>query len=116
MKLLEIIIRPNRYYETKNRLKDAGFNAYTAKDVLGRGKKSGSFISNDDMNKPAVGIDFVAKKLIEIYVQDQDLDRIIDVIMKVNSKGCAGDGKIFVSDIEDAVRVRTGQRGLDAVM
>lgn len=116
MKLAEIIIRPSMYYETKEKLKENGFNAVTNKDVLGRGKKSGEFTVNDSSNAPAIGIEFVAKKLIEIYVFDEDLERLIDVVLKVNSNGCAGDGKIFISNVEEVIRVRTGQRGLDAIM
>lgn len=116
MKLFEIIIRPNMYYETKEKLVEAGFNAVTTKDVLGRGKKSGEYTVNDKSNNPAHGVDFVAKKLIEIYVRDEDADRLIDIVVKVNSKGCAGDGKIFISDVDDVIRVRTGQQGIDAIM
>ena len=116
MKQVTIIIRPNKYFKTKEKLIEAGFNAMTTKEVLGRGKKMGKFTTNDKNNMEAVGLEMIAKKLIEIYVRDEDVDDLIKAVLEVNSSNKHGDGKIFVSNADEVIRIRTNQKGEDAIM
>lgn len=116
MKEVTIIIRPNKYFKTKEKLIEAGFNAMTTKEILGRGKKVGQFTVNDGNDSVAIGMDLIAKKLIQIYVRAEDVDRLIKAVLEVNSTGTHGDGKIFVSSADEVVRIRTNQKGEDAIM
>lgn len=88
----------------------------TTKEILGRGKKVGQFTVNDGNDSVAIGMDFIAKKLIQIYVRAEDVDRLIKAVLEVNSTGTHGDGKIFVSSADEVVRIRTNQKGEDAIM
>jgi nitrogen regulatory protein PII 2 len=110
------VIRTNQYYATKKALSDAGFSSLMEKDVLGRGKKMQEFTYNDARGGTAAPMEIIAKKLLNIYVRDEDADRVIEVILSVNSTGRPGDGKIFVSPADEVYRIRTGQRGEDAIM
>jgi len=116
MKEVMIIIRPNMYFKTKEALVKAGFSAMVTKEVLGRGKKSVELCAQLSNREKAVGMDTIAKKLIEIVVRDEDVDSLVAAIMSVNSTGHAGDGKIFVSPVDDVRRIRTGERAEDAIM
>ena len=116
MKQVTIIIRPNMYFKTKEKLIEAGFNAMTTKEILGRGKKIGKFTTNDENNSDAVGLEMIAKKMIEIYVRNEDVDDLIKAILEVNSFNRHGDGKIFISNVDEVMRIRTNQKGEDAIM
>lgn len=119
MKQVYIFIRPNMYFKTKAALVENSFHSMSVKDVLGRGKGSGkcSFVAGNEeslvnyMDNP-----FIAKKMIEIFCRDEDVDRLISVVKKVNQTGNPGDGKVFVLEAEEIIRIRTGEKNDNALM
>lgn len=117
MKEAFIVIRPSRFFKTKDALVAAGFNALYTKEVLGRGKKRVVFTPQEgDDNAETIGIDFVAKRLLDLYVRDEDVDRLVKAVLEANSCGNPGDGKIFILPVENALRVRTGEQGEDVLV
>lgn len=112
MKKIEAIIREEKFHLIKIALEEKGFISMTVSDVIGRGKQRGVSL------KWRVGehrIEFLPKKRIEIVVEDKDCQVVIDTILEKGKTGSVGDGKIFIIPVEEAIRVRTGERGLDAV-
>lgn len=117
MKQVFVIIRPNMYYKTKDALVKNNFHSMSVKEVLGRGKEGAKFTTGN--GEEVINVDtypFVAKKMIEIFCRDEDLEQLVEAVKKVNQTGHAGDGKIFVLEAEDIVRIRTGEKGVDALM
>lgn len=107
MKEIIAIIRPNKGKETKERLSENGFYAYSTMRVFGRGKERGlRYASGRE-----AGMRFLPKRLFYIVAADEDVGRVIDIIIKANTTGQYGDGKIFVIGIDSAVRIRTGEEG-----
>ncbi len=126
MKEILAIIRMDMIGKTKQALVEAGFPCITARKVLGRGKKSVSYrVAGDGMNFLSDTVDsqdlapgghrLIPKRMINIMMEDAELQKCIEVIMEINSKGHPGDGKIFVMDLDDAIRVRTGEKGTAAL-
>ncbi|MDY6272601.1 MAG: P-II family nitrogen regulator [Selenomonadaceae bacterium] len=115
MKEIVAIIRPNRYFATKRRLIINGFNAMSTKEVIGRGKQRVVFRAESNA-KETVGIKFIAKRYLDIFARDADVEKIIRLLMDENSTGHPGDGKIFVLPAEEALRIRTGERGDDVLV
>lgn len=118
MKQVIIIIRPKMYYLTKAALIEERFFSMSTWNVVGRGKKAARFNSGED-GREVDGIysdNMIAKKMIEIYVRDEDLERLTAVITKVNRSNKAGDGKIFVIPAEDSIRIHTGETGENALV
>lgn len=119
MKQLIITIRPAKYYELKDALISKGFNSMSIKDVLGRGKNPVTFEANATGSGTVIAQyehPMVAKKMIEIFARDEDCDEIIETVKSVAKTGNHGDGKIFVIPLEDAIRIRTGERDINAIM
>jgi nitrogen regulatory protein PII len=106
------------YYQTKEALIEKHFYSMSIKDVVGRGASAISFYSQEDekMANSAYSDPMIAKKMIEIYVRDQDVEELIDTIRLVNSKNQAGDGKIFVLPLERCQRIHTGEINDNALM
>ncbi|MBO6176950.1 MAG: P-II family nitrogen regulator [Treponema sp.] len=115
MKQVIIIIRTNHYFKTRNALQKANFGAISEKEILGRGKKSGHYTAVTGEESFA-NYSFSAKRMIEIYVRDEDVDRLIKTVVGVNRTGTQGDGKIFVLPAESVIRIRTGEKNIDAIM
>lgn len=127
MKEILAIIRMNKIGETKKALSEAGYPSMTCRKVYGRGKKKvdltliNDLIDGQPIAEPTVlesiseGHRLIAKRLLTMIVEDQDVKPIVDIIIKTNQTGSMGDGKIFISAIEDAIRVRTGETGAAAV-
>ena len=112
MKKIEAIVREERFHLIKIALEDKGFISMTVSDVMGRGKQKGVSL------KWRVGehrIEFLPKKKIEIIVEDKDCQVIVDTIIERARTGAVGDGKIFVLPIEEVYKIRTGEKGLEAV-
>jgi len=114
------IIRPNKINKTKEILADLGFSGMSAVKVLGRGKQKGiagevSFSIGPELAAQTPGMKYIPKRLISLVVDDEDVPLVAGVIIKVNRTGEIGDGRIFVCPIEDAVRVRTRERGAIAI-
>ncbi|ADL52530.1 P-II family nitrogen regulator [Clostridium cellulovorans] len=127
MKEVVAVIRMNMVGKTKEALLKAGIPAITCKEVLGRGKKKvdfsmvSVFINENGVADAPLAEEvseyhrLISKRMITIVVNDEDLDKTVKTIMEVNSKGNAGDGKIFVTNVVDAVRVRTGETAEKAI-
>ncbi|MDI6644564.1 MAG: P-II family nitrogen regulator [Methanobacteriaceae archaeon] len=121
MKEITAIIRPNKMTATKDVLTALGFPAMTAHRVMGRGKQKAiigevSFeIQKKELLKEEGTMRYIPKRLISLIVEDEDVSLVVEAIMRVNQTGNIGDGKIFVSPIEEAVRVRTQEQGVKAI-
>lgn len=115
MKQVLIIIRPNMYFETREALVKNNFQAMSEKDALGRGKSSVDYVAGTGEEVDTY-YPFLAKKMIEIYCREEDLERLIETVKSVNQTGSSGDGKIFVLPVEDSIRIRTGEKGINAIM
>lgn len=106
------IIRPNKLDDVKNALEEIGCHGVTVIEVKGRGRQLGvteSYRGSD------YRIDLLPKTRLEIIVQDKDVDQVVETIVKTAQTGDIGDGKIFVSPIENVIRIRTGESGDEAV-
>jgi len=108
MKKIEAVIRPEKLDELKDALAEAGFPGITAFDVKGRGRQKGIVLS---YRTSEYRVDMLPKTKIELVVKDGEVEKAIGVIVKVARTGTIGDGKIFVLPVDEAVRVRTGERG-----
>ena len=119
MKTVVFYIRPNRYFETREALNQEGFCAFYSENVLGRGKKEVAYQISEDGTPVSSSPDdagLVAKKEISITVRDQDVERLISVILRENSTGSSGDGKIFVLPTDRVERIRTGEKDDNALV
>ncbi len=112
MKKLESIIRPHVLESVKNALQEVGITGMTITEVKGFGRQKGH---TETYRGVEYQIDFVPKVKIEIVVPDGLVPGAVEAIMKTAKTGKFGDGKIFVSSVEDAVRIRTGEHGEHAV-
>ena len=118
MKEVTAIIRMNKIQATKEALAEAGYSCLTATLAYGRGKQKGLYISPHGNVKPdskKAAIRFIPKRMLNIVVDDESVPEVVETLMGVNRTGMVGDGRIFVSPIAEAVRVRTGERGDDAL-
>ena len=112
MKKIEAIIKPFKLEEVKENLGDAGIHGLTVIEVKGFGRQKG----HTELYRGAEYIvDFLPKVKIEIVVQDEDLDKAVDSILAAAKTGRIGDGKIFISDLEKVIRIRTGETDNKAV-
>ncbi len=112
MKLVTAIIRPHVVDDVRDTLSRLGVTGLTATEVKGFGRQKG----HTEMYRGAeYSIDFVPKAKLEVVVNDEQLDAVIEAMRTAARSGQIGDGKIFVSDIEQAVRIRTGEMGSDAL-
>jgi nitrogen regulatory protein P-II 1 len=112
MKRIEAIIRPAKLDEVKEALSEVGVKGMTTSEVKGFGRTGGR---REVYRGSAYVVDFVPKIKIEIVAQDELVTAIVDAIEQPAKTGKIGDGKIFVADILEAVRVRTGERGEGAI-
>ncbi len=112
MKKIEAIIRPEKLVPVKSTLEEMGFPGMTVSEVKGRGRQKG--ITQQWRGKE-YKVDLLPKIKLEVVVDDADMDKVVDAILEAAPMQKVGDGKIFVSTIEDIIRVRTGERGKDAV-
>lgn len=117
MKEIIAIIRPNKMKKTRDVLEALGFPAMNARRVMGRGNQR-AIIGDVTLPFPPEGIEeakgtmrYIPKRMISIMVEDCDVQLVVEAIMKVNHTGNIGDGKIFVCPVDDAVRIRTGEKG-----
>jgi nitrogen regulatory protein PII 2 len=122
MKEIVAIIRPKKMSKTKHALEEAGFPSMTASQVTGRGHQRGiagemNFnLSTDLLIKGRLsGMKYIPKRMLTIVVHDDEVDTVVKTIIKMNQTAVIGDGKIFICPMEDAFRVRTDERGEDAV-
>ena len=112
MKKIEAIIKPFKLDEVREVLSDLGIMGLTATEVKGFGRQKG----HTELYRGAeYVVDFLPKVKLDIVVADEMVDKVIDSITKTARTGKIGDGKIFVMNVEDAVRIRTGEKGEDAI-
>jgi nitrogen regulatory protein P-II 1 len=112
MKKIEAIIRPFRLDDVREALAEIGVKGMTLTEVKGYGRQKGH---TELYRGSEYQIDFLPKIKLEVVVADSAADRVVDTIVKVARTGQVGDGKIFVYDVEDAIRVRTGEAGESAL-
>lgn len=112
MKKIEIIIRPGMLDLVKTALSDLGVNGMNYTDIRGFGRQHGH---TEVYRGSTVQVDFLPKIKIEVVVDDSQCESIINAVVATARTGKVGDGKIFVSDVCDAVRIRTGERGSEAL-
>ena len=112
MKLVTAIVKPFKLDDVKDALKAAGVQGITVSEVRGFGRQGGH---TETYRGSEYQIDFVPKTKIELVVDDSLLDQVIDVITSSASTGKIGDGKVWVTNVEDIIRIRTGEHGADAV-
>jgi nitrogen regulatory protein PII len=112
MKLITAVIKPFKLDEVKDALKATGVAGMTVAEVRGFGRQGGH---TETYRGAEYQIDFVPKVSIEIVVDDQHVDLVVDTIARTAATGKIGDGKIWVTEVERLVRIRTGEEGADAV-
>lgn len=112
MKKVEAIIKPFKLDEVKDALGEVGVQGMTVSEVKGFGRTGGK---KEVYRGSAYVVDFVPKVKLEVVVGDSQVSQVIEAIEKAAKTGRIGDGKVFVTPIEEAVRIRTGERGEDAV-
>ena len=112
MKKVEAIIKPFKLDEVKDALGEIGVQGMTVTEVKGFGRTGGK---REVYRGSAYVVDFVPKVKVEVVVPDDLVAQLIEAVEKAAKTGRIGDGKIFVSPVEEAVRIRTGERGEDAI-
>ncbi|MBF0225810.1 MAG: P-II family nitrogen regulator [Desulfobacterales bacterium] len=113
MKKIEAIIKPFKLDEVKEALNEIGIQGMTIMEVKGYGRQKGH---KEIYRGAEYVVDFIPKVKIEIVVTDDLADKVIDAVQKASHTGKLGDGKIFVTNVEEAIRVRTGERGKSAIL
>ena len=112
MKKVEAVIKPFKLDEVKDALQEIGVQGMTVLEARGYGRQKG----HTELYRGAeYVIDFLPKVKIEVVVADDQLDRVVETIVATARSGRIGDGKIFVTDVEDVIRIRTGERGPAAI-
>ena len=112
MKKIEAIIRHFKLDDVKNALTEAGVAGMTITEVRGFGRQKGH---TETYRGTEYAVDFVPKVKLEVAVADDMLQRVVDTIIRAAQTGQIGDGKIFVSDLRDTIRIRTGETGGEAL-
>ncbi|MCI5049749.1 MAG: P-II family nitrogen regulator [Rickettsiales bacterium] len=112
MKKIEAIIKPFKLDDVKEALQDIGLQGITVVEARGFGRQKG----HTELYRGAeYVIDFLPKVKLEVVVEEKLLDKTIEAIMNAAQTGRIGDGKIFITDVQDVIRIRTGERGTEAI-
>ena len=111
-KKVEAIIRPEKLDIVKNNLENINCKGLTVSNVKGRGKQLGIV---EKYRGNVYNVDLISKIKLDIITTETEVEKIVDTIKSSAFTGNVGDGKIFVSDIEDIIRIRTGERGVNAI-
>ncbi|WP_237885081.1 P-II family nitrogen regulator [Pseudomonas sp. PGPR40] len=112
MKLVTAIIKPFKLDDVRESLSEIGVQGITVTEVKGFGRQKG----HTELYRGAeYVVDFLPKVKIDVAIDDKDLDRVIESITKAANTGKIGDGKIFVVNLEQAIRIRTGETDTDAI-
>jgi len=112
LKKIEAIIKPFKLDDVKEALNEIGIQGMTISEVKGYGRQKGH---KEIYRGAEYVVDFIPKIRIEIVVDSELADQVVETIIQASNTGKIGDGKIFVLSVEEAVRVRTGERGKDAI-
>ncbi len=112
MKMVEAIVKPFKLDEVKEALTKAGIQGMTVEEVKGFGRQKG----HTELYRGAeYSVDFLPKVKIQILVPDDNAAKVVEVITESAKTGKIGDGKIFVTTVEEVIRIRTGEKGPDAI-
>lgn len=112
MKMVQAIIKPFKLDDVREALTEIGVTGMTATEVKGFGRQKG----HTELYRGAeYVVDFLPKIKLEIVINDEKVETVIEAVLKAAQTGKIGDGKIFVLDVEQAIRIRTGEEGNDAV-
>jgi len=112
MKKIEAIIRPFKLDDVKEALLEEGIKGLTISEVRGYGRQKGH---TETYRGSEYRIEFVPKIKIELVIQDNKMEKVIQAIIRTAKTGQVGDGKIFISDISDVIRIRTEESGEEAL-
>ena len=112
LKKIEAIIKPFKLDDVKEALNEIGIQGMTISEVKGYGRQKGH---KEIYRGAEYVVDFIPKIRIEIVVDSELADQVVETIIQASNTGKIGDGKIFVFPVEEAIRVRTGERGKDAI-
>jgi len=112
MKKIEAIIKPFKLDEVKNALTKIGVLGMTVTEVKGFGRQKGH---TESYRGTEYAIDFLPKSKIELIIPDELVNQVMEAIERAAKTGKIGDGKIFMSPVEEVIRIRTGERGRDAI-
>ena len=112
MKKIEAIIRPEKLDEVRKAIEAVGYPGITITEAEGHGKQKGV---TQQWRGETYRVEFLPKVKLELVVGDADVEKIIKAIIASAKTGAVGDGKIFVSDVRDVVKIRTGERGESAI-
>jgi nitrogen regulatory protein PII len=112
MKLIKAIVKPFKLEEVKDALAEIGIEGMTVSEVKGFGRQKGH---TEIYRGSEYTVDFLPKSMIEVAVTDDQVDKVVDKIIESANTGKIGDGKVFVLPVEDAIRIRTGDRGDEAL-
>ena len=112
MKLITAILKPFKLDEVKDALQSAGITGMTVSEASGFGRQKGH---TEVYRGAEYTVDLVPKVRLEVLVDEADVANIVDVIVKAAGTGSIGDGKVWTTPVEQVVRVRTGERGTDAI-
>ena len=112
MKKVEAIVKPFKLDEVKDALAEVGIQGMTVTEVKGFGRTGGK---KEVYRGSAYVVDFVPKVKIEVVVSDGQVGQVIETILKAAKTGRIGDGKIFVTSVDEVFRIRTGEKGEDAI-
>ena len=112
MKLVTAIVKPHRLDEVKEALREIGVSGLTTTDVEGFGRQRGH---TEIYRGAEYQVDFVPKVKVEVLASDDEVQGIVDAIVKAARTGKIGDGKLWVTEAEQVIRIRTGEMGPDAI-
>ncbi len=112
LKKVEAVVKPFKLEEVKDALGEVGVRGMTVSEVKGFGRQRGH---REIYRGAEYEVDFVPKVKIEVVVEDEQAAAVVEAITKAARTGKIGDGKIFVTTVEEVVRIRTGERGADAL-
>lgn len=112
MKRIEAVVKPHKLDEVKDRLREVGVSGMTVTEVKGFGRTGGKA---EVYRGSSYVVDFVPKAKIEVLVKDSTASDVIQAILASARTGKIGDGKIFVTSVDEVIRIRTGEKGEDAL-
>ena len=108
MKKIEAFIRPEKFDMTKDALEEQGYEGMSVTEMKGHGNQKGV---SEVWRGKRYRVDLLPKIKIELFVADENVDKMVQTIISISQTGSIGDGKIYVSDVSNAYRVRTGEQG-----
>ena len=112
MRLVTTVVKPHRWEDVRSALEMAGITGMTVSEVSGYGRQKGH---TEVYRGAEYAVDFVQKVRVEVLTDDAAVDKVVDAIVEAARTGKIGDGKVWVTPVDTVVRVRTGERGSDAL-